>query len=145
MTPNLRAAGCIETDTQKSGGRSQRERKGERDEPGGSKKEKRLGKKCGNCLFDNYVGAHLFFKYNHELFSAGGGYPVCGKRHHNSESARNRKCGGCEDNPDCEFMSWQKPSKEKCPQCNSYLLEKGNKLVCADETCGYVAVKEPKE
>ena len=29
-------------------------------------------------------------------------------------------------------MSWQKPSKEKCPDCGGYMLEKGNKLVCAD-------------
>ena len=35
-------------------------------------------------------------------------------------------------------MSWQKPSKEKCPECGGYMLEKGSKLVCADETCGYV-------
>lgn len=41
-------------------------------------------------------------------------------------------------------MSWQKPSIEKCPVCGGYMLEKGNKLVCADEKCGYVQVK-PKE
>ena len=35
-------------------------------------------------------------------------------------------------------MSWQKPSKEKCPECGGYMVEKGNKLVCADEQCGYV-------
>ena len=71
--------------------------------------------------------------------------PLCGKEVVLKKTKKGRKYYGCEDNPDCEFMSWQKPSKEKCPQCNSYLLEKGNKLVCADETCGYVAVKEPKE
>ena len=41
-------------------------------------------------------------------------------------------------------MSWQRPSKEKCPSCGGYMLEKGNKLVCADEHCGYVMAK-PKE
>ncbi len=71
--------------------------------------------------------------------------PLCGKEVVLKKTKKGRKYYGCEDNPDCEFMSWQKPSKEKCPQCSSYLLEKGNKLVCADETCGYVAVKEPKE
>lgn len=71
--------------------------------------------------------------------------PLCGKEVVLKKTKKGRKYYGCEDNPDCEFMSWQKPSKEKCPQCGSYLLEKGNKLVCADETCGYVAVKEPKE
>lgn len=71
--------------------------------------------------------------------------PLCGKEVVLKKTKKGRKYYGCEDNPDCEFMSWQKPSKEKCPQCGSYLLEKGNKLVCADETCGYVGVKEPKE
>ena len=51
---------------------------------------------------------------------------------------KGRKYYGCEDNPDCDFMSWQKPSGQKCPKCGNILLEKGNKLVCMDETCGYV-------
>ena len=34
-------------------------------------------------------------------------------------------------------MSWQKPSEEKCPKCGGYMVLKGNKLVCADEKCGY--------
>ena len=38
-------------------------------------------------------------------------------------------------------MSWQKPLKEKCPDCGGYMVEKGNKKVCADAHCGYVAVK----
>ena len=71
--------------------------------------------------------------------------PLCGKEVVLKKTKKGRKYYGCEDNPDCEFMSWQKPSKEKCPQCGGYLLEKGNKLVCADETCGYVAVKESEE
>ncbi|MCI9547185.1 MAG: type I DNA topoisomerase [Lachnospiraceae bacterium] len=70
--------------------------------------------------------------------------PLCGKEVVLKKTKKGRKYYGCEDNPDCEFMSWQKPSKEKCPQCGGYLLEKGSKLVCADEACGYVAAK-PKE
>ena len=34
---------------------------------------------------------------------------------------------------------------EKCPQCGGYMLEKGNKLVCADEQCGYVEAREKKD
>ena len=34
-------------------------------------------------------------------------------------------------------MSWQKPSEKKCAKCGSYMVEKGNKLVCANEQCGY--------
>jgi DNA topoisomerase-1 len=39
-------------------------------------------------------------------------------------------------------MSWQKPTKDKCPKCGSYMLEKGNKIVCANKECGYVSVRE---
>ena len=42
-------------------------------------------------------------------------------------------------------MSWQKPSKTPCPECGGYMLEKGNKLVCADEQCGFVMEKKKEE
>ncbi len=64
--------------------------------------------------------------------------PVCGKEVVIRKTKKGRKYYGCENNPECDFMSWQKPSKEKCPECGNYMLEKGNKLVCSDEKCGYV-------
>lgn len=64
--------------------------------------------------------------------------PLCGKDVVIRKTKKGRKYYGCENNPECEFMSWQKPSKEKCPECGNYMVEKGNKLVCADEKCGYV-------
>lgn len=64
--------------------------------------------------------------------------PVCGKEVVIRKTKKGRRYYGCENNPECEFMSWQKPSKEKCPQCGGYMVEKGSKLVCADEKCGYV-------
>ena len=64
--------------------------------------------------------------------------PKCGKEVIIRKTKKGRKFYGCEGNPDCDFMSWQKPSKEKCPECGSYMVEKGNKLVCANEHCGYV-------
>ena len=70
--------------------------------------------------------------------------PVCGKDIVIRRSKKGRLYYGCENNPECEFMSWQKPSREKCPACHSYMLEKGSKLVCADKHCGYVMMK-PKE
>ena len=63
--------------------------------------------------------------------------PKCGKEIVLKKTKKGRKYYGCEDNPDCDFMSWQKPSTEKCPKCGSYMVEKGNKLLCADEQCGY--------
>ena len=64
--------------------------------------------------------------------------PVCGKDVVIRKTKKGRRYYGCEDNPECEFMSWQKPSTKKCPRCGKYMLEKGNKLVCSDEQCGYV-------
>ena len=70
--------------------------------------------------------------------------PKCGKDVVIRKTKKGRKYYGCEDNPECDFMSWQKPSAKKCPNCGGYMLEKGNKLVCADEQCGYVETMEKK-
>ena len=67
--------------------------------------------------------------------------PKCGKEIVIRKTKKGRKYYGCENNPECDFMSWQKPSDQKCPECGGYMLEKGNKLVCADEQCGYVTKK----
>ena len=64
--------------------------------------------------------------------------PKCGKEVVMKKTKKGRKYYGCEDNPECEFMSWQKPSREKCQECGGYMVEKGNKLVCAEPQCGYV-------
>ena len=66
--------------------------------------------------------------------------PVCGKDVVVRKTKKGRRYYGCEANPECDFMAWQKPSGKKCPQCNGVLLEKGNKLVCANEECGYVEI-----
>ncbi|WP_278999560.1 type I DNA topoisomerase [[Clostridium] scindens] len=68
--------------------------------------------------------------------------PVCGKDVVIRKTKKGRKYYGCEDNPNCDFMSWQKPSTKKCPRCGSHMVEKGNKLLCSDEQCGYVENKE---
>lgn len=68
--------------------------------------------------------------------------PKCGKEVVLRKTKKGRKYYGCENNPECDFMSWQKPSKEKCPECGSYMVEKGSKLACAGEGCGFVKVKE---
>ena len=68
--------------------------------------------------------------------------PKCGKDVVIRKTKKGRRYYGCEDNPECDFMSWQKPSKEKCPDCGGIMLEKGNKLVCADEHCEHVESKK---
>ncbi|MDI9488944.1 MAG: type I DNA topoisomerase [Bacillota bacterium] len=64
--------------------------------------------------------------------------PVCGGDVVIRKTKKGRRYFGCSNHPECTFMTWQKPSKEKCPKCESVLLEKGNKLACSNETCGYV-------
>lgn len=63
--------------------------------------------------------------------------PKCGKEVVRKKTKKGRLYFGCEANPDCDFMSWQKPSTKKCPECGAYMVEKGNKLLCSNETCGY--------
>ena len=63
--------------------------------------------------------------------------PKCGKEVVRKKTKKGRLYYGCEANPDCDFMSWQKPSNQKCPQCGAYMVEKGNKLLCSNQTCGY--------
>ena len=73
--------------------------------------------------------------------------PKCGAKLMEKISKKNRKFYGCEKYPECDFVSWEMPSKEKCPQCGSYMTEKRNKkgeriLLCANETCRYKVKKE---
>jgi DNA topoisomerase-1 len=109
---------------------------------------------CEEC------GRHMVIKYGpHGRFLACPGFPECrntkpylekigvpcpqcGKEVVLRKTKKGRKYYGCENNPECDFMSWQKPSKEKCPECGGYMLEKGSKLVCANENCGYVMKEE---
>ena len=70
--------------------------------------------------------------------------PLCGREVVLKKTKKGRKYYGCENNPDCEFMSWQRPSAKKCPKCGGYMVEKGNKLACANEQCGH-SENKPKE
>lgn len=109
--------------------------------------------KCELC------GRNMVIKYGpHGKFLACPGFPDCRntKPYYEKIGVKCPKCGGeivvkktqkgrryygCENNPECDVMTWQKPSAKKCPECGSMLLEKGNKLVCADNTCGYLEEK----
>lgn len=71
--------------------------------------------------------------------------PKCGKDIVMKKTQKGRRYYGCIDNPDCDFMVWQKPSNEKCPVCGSIMLEKGNRLVCSKEGCGHVMARNNGE
>lgn len=51
---------------------------------------------------------------------------------------------GCDRYPQCEFVSWEKPLNEKCPQCGNFLIEKNKGKVCSNKDCRY-QVKAVKE
>lgn len=70
--------------------------------------------------------------------------PKCGKEIVLKKTKKGRKYYGCENNPECDFMSWSRPVEEKCPKCGGYMVMKGSKIVCADEQCGYVTEKKEK-
>ncbi len=74
------------------------------------------------------------------LEKAGVTCPKCGGEVILRKTKKGRRYFGCE-NPECDFMSWQRPSNVKCPECGSYMLEKVNKLLCANESCGYIMNK----
>ena len=63
--------------------------------------------------------------------------PVCGKEVVVRKTKKGRKYFGCEEYPNCEFMSWQKPVEKKCPECGSYMVEKGNSILCSNVECGH--------
>lgn len=111
---------------------------------------------CENC------GRNMVIKYGpHGKFLACPGFPECKntKPYFEKIGVACPKCGGdvvikktkkgriyygCSNSPECDFMSWNKPSAIKCPKCGSYMVEKGNKLLCMNEECGYTENK-PKE
>ena len=104
---------------------------------------------CENC------GRNMVIKYGpHGKFLACPGFPDCKntKPYFEKIGVTCPKCGGdvvikktkkgriyygCSNAPECDFMSWNKPSALPCPKCGSYMVEKGNKLLCMNEECGY--------
>ena len=71
--------------------------------------------------------------------------PNCGKEVVLKKTKRGRKYYGCIDNPECDFMSWQKPYGKPCEKCGSYMVEKGKKIVCSNPQCGNVISKDEEE
>lgn len=71
--------------------------------------------------------------------------PKCGKDIVMKKTKKGRRFYGCEDNPNCDFMSWARPVAKPCPECGSYMVRKGSKLVCANEECRHVETADKEE
>ena len=61
-------------------------------------------------------------------------------------SKKGRNFYGCSNYPDCDFVSWDEPIEEKCPNCREYMIIKRNKtksiIKCSNKECGYTKAKE---
>lgn len=108
---------------------------------------------CPNC------GKNLVIKYGpHGRFLACPGFPdcrftmpyfektgiscpLCGSEVVLKKTQKGRTFYACEKSPDCEFISWQKPSEVKCEKCGSFTVEKGTKLLCSNKECRHITEK----
>lgn len=104
---------------------------------------------CEQC------GRMMVIKYGpHGKFLACPGFPECRntKTYYEKIGVTCPKCGGdiaikktqkgrmyygCMNFPECDFMTWQRPTDQKCPRCGDVLLRKNNKLACRNAECGY--------
>ncbi len=63
------------------------------------------------------------------------------------KSKTGRKFFGCENYPKCDFVSWDEPTSELCPNCNSTLFKKNGKvkkIYCVKEGCNFEKVESGK-
>jgi len=108
---------------------------------------------CENC------GRNMVVKFGrYGKFLACPGYPECKNAKPFFEDAgvvcpvckngavqikktkKGRNYYGCANNPECEFISWNKPTGEVCPVCGCYLvikMAKQPKAVCSAKNCGF--------
>jgi len=60
-------------------------------------------------------------------------------------SKKGRTFYGCDRYPECDFVSWERPLNEKCPECGSFLVEKNKRKVCSNKECHYEAALGKEE
>ena len=108
---------------------------------------------CENCGRNMVIKVGRFGK-----FIACPGYPECKnvKKYVQKIGVKCPKCDdgdviikttkrktvfyGCSNYPNCDFVSWNEPVDERCPNCGEILFKKKGKkqvLFCANKDCGY--------
>lgn len=108
-------------------------------------------------------GRRMVIKYGpHGKFLACPGFPECRntKPYFEKIGVKCPKCGGelvlkrskkgriyygCENSPDCDFMSWARPVAEPCPVCGSYMVLRGSRHLCSNTACGHSENAAPEE
>ena len=101
-------------------------------------KSGRYGKFVACSGFPECRNAHPLVK------DTGGICPECGGHMLVRKSAKGRIYYGCSNYPKCNFMTWEEPVPEKCPQCGQTLFKKKGQLYCAKEGCGFTKPIEKK-
>ena len=94
-------------------------------------KSGRYGKFVACSGFPECRNAHPLVKDTGGLCPLDGGHMLVRK------SAKGRVYYGCSNYPKCNFMTWDEPVPEKCPQCGQTLFKKKGQLYCAKEGCGF--------
>ncbi len=83
------------------------------------------------------------------LEEAGVKCPKCGGKVLYKKTRKGKKYLGCENNPNCGFMTWDMPANESCPKCGNFLVKKysGRKLLikCSNENCDFSKEGKTKE
>ena len=68
--------------------------------------------------------------------------PKCDGQVIERKSKKGRKFLGCSNYPECDFISWDEPVNEKCPECKKHMIikrtKKGATIKCSDKECGYI-------
>ena len=101
-------------------------------------KSGRYGKFVACSGFPECRNAHPLVKDTGGLCPLDGGHMLVRK------SAKGRVYYGCSNYPKCNYMTWDEPVPERCPQCGSTLFKKKGQLYCAKEGCGFVKAVEKK-
>lgn len=109
--------------------------------------------KCDKCSSDMVFKLGPYGKYmectnpdckNRKPYhkSTGVTCPKCGKGIIvERKSKRGTVFYGCNQYPECDFVLWNEPTGEVCPQCGSLLVKKvlksGTKITCSSMKCNY--------
>ena len=101
-------------------------------------KSGRYGKFVACSGFPECRNAHPLVKDTGGLCPLDGGHMLVRK------SSKGRVYYGCSNYPKCNYMTWDEPVPERCPQCGSTLFKKKGQLYCAKEGCGFVKSVEKK-
>ena len=107
--------------------------------------------KCEKCGGDLYIKIGPYGRYTEcenckdrksIVKSTGVTCPKCGEGEIiERKSKRGVVFYGCNKYPDCDYVLWNEPTGEKCPDCGSLLtkrtLKSGEVIECSNRACGY--------